>query len=72
VLKRGVALKRIDLQVLCKICEPNQGFLANWMGNLMGAIGNSSLLDISLPGTHDSMSYDLSDRIADNTNDIPP
>lgn len=59
-------------KVLCQRCGPNKGFLANWMGNLLPALRHQSLLDISLPGTHDSMTYDLSTTTADNTNDIPP
>eukprot|EP00978_Attheya_sp_CCMP212_P022983 scaffold69523_cov51-Attheya_sp.AAC.2 len=40
-------------------------FLPNWMGVLWkngtdGRFGKLSLLDLSLPGTHDSMTYDLS------------
>ena len=34
--------------------------LANWMGVAMPAIKDLSLLDLSLPGTHDSLTYDLS------------
>ena len=45
---------------------------ANWMGDLMPAIGNLSLLDLSLPGTHDSMTFDLSTRVSDGANDMPP
>ena len=44
---------------------------ANWMGDLMPAIGNLTLLDLSLPGTHDSMTFDLSTRVSDGANDMP-
>ena len=59
-------------KVLCKICTPDQSFLPNWMGHLMSVLGDRSVLDLSLPGTHDSMSYDLSTVISDNANEIPP
>jgi hypothetical protein len=35
-------------------------FLANWMGELQPILGNRTLLDLTLPGTHDSLTYDLS------------
>jgi hypothetical protein len=31
--------------------------LDHWMGDLMPAIGNATLLDLSLPGTHDSLTF---------------
>eukprot|EP01006_Ploeotia_vitrea_P058068 TRINITY_DN68733_c0_g1_i1.p1 TRINITY_DN68733_c0_g1~~TRINITY_DN68733_c0_g1_i1.p1 ORF type:complete len:479 (+),score=21.77 TRINITY_DN68733_c0_g1_i1:25-1461(+) len=55
--------------ILCAVHADE--FTANWMGHLLPVIGNQTLLDLSLPGTHDSMTYDLSDWIADGTNDIP-
>jgi len=33
---------------------------SNWMGELLPVIGNQTLLDLSLPGTHDTQTYDLS------------
>ncbi|CAE7562651.1 Plcxd1 [Symbiodinium natans] len=39
--------------------------LANWMGQLAPILGDATLLDLSLPGTHDSMTYDLSDTLSD-------
>jgi hypothetical protein len=47
-------------------------FLENWMGSLLPVIGNKTVLDISLPGTHDSMTYDLSYIVSDGANDLPP
>ena len=41
-------------------------FLPNWMGKLSSLIGNDTLLDISVPGTHDTLTSDLSPRFADN------
>ena len=40
-------------------------FLPNWMGHLMPAIENASILDLSLPGTHDTMTYDLDLIVSD-------
>ena len=37
----------------------NDDFMANWMGSLMPAIGNFTVLDISMPGTHDTVREDL-------------
>ena len=42
------------------------GFLPNWMGKLVPIIGGDTLLDISVPGTHDTLTSDLSTRFADN------
>jgi len=58
-------------KVLCEECPPSHEFLATWMQNLMPAIGHQSILNLSLPGTHDSMTYDLSDTVSDNANDLP-
>jgi hypothetical protein len=42
-------------------------FLQNWMGELIdvGNFPQLTLLDISLPGTHDTLTYDLSTRVSD-------
>ncbi|KAJ8600307.1 hypothetical protein CTAYLR_000726 [Chrysophaeum taylorii] len=45
--------------------------LSQWMGELRGVIGSRSLLDLCLPGTHDSMTKNLSLTVADNANSIP-
>jgi hypothetical protein len=37
----------------------SDSYLANWMGAIAPALTNSTLLDMSLPGTHDTMTYDL-------------
>ena len=43
-------------------------FLSNWIGNLVdsGILNHTSLLDLTLPGTHDSLSYDLDLVISDS------
>ena len=32
-------------------------FMSNWMGALMPAIGNATVLDLSMPGTHDTVRF---------------
>eukprot|EP00438_Fugacium_kawagutii_P003052 Skav229455 [mRNA] locus=scaffold397:326805:328169:+ [translate_table: standard] len=51
LLSHGAAMDTLDL--------------SNWMGQLSPILGNATLLDLSLPGTHDSMTYDLSDTLSD-------
>lgn len=46
-------------------------FSSRWMKHLEPFISHQTLLDITLPGTHDSMTWDLSTSIADGANDIP-
>eukprot|EP01001_Neometanema_parovale_P002514 NODE_1309_length_1787_cov_98.704327_g1242_i0.p1 GENE.NODE_1309_length_1787_cov_98.704327_g1242_i0~~NODE_1309_length_1787_cov_98.704327_g1242_i0.p1 ORF type:complete len:475 (-),score=106.78 NODE_1309_length_1787_cov_98.704327_g1242_i0:362-1708(-) len=38
---------------------------SDWMGELMPIIGNQTILDISTPGTHDTLTYDLSETVSD-------
>ena len=49
----------------------NPPALSTWMGDLEPIIGNLTLFDLSLPGTHDTLTYDLSTTVADNANDLP-
>lgn len=46
-------------------------FLATWQGSTLPLFGNDSLLDLVFPGTHDTLTGDLSTRIADNSNNMP-
>lgn len=39
--------------------------LSNWMGQLEPVLGDSTLLDLSVPGSHDTMTYDLSKTISE-------
>uniref|UniRef100_A0A7S1FDN4 Phosphatidylinositol-specific phospholipase C X domain-containing protein n=1 Tax=Noctiluca scintillans TaxID=2966 RepID=A0A7S1FDN4_NOCSC len=39
--------------------------LSNWMGQLEPIMGNQTLLDLSLPGAHDTLSFDLSNTLSD-------
>ena len=44
---------------------PVDDFLSNWMRELTQHIGHATLLDLSLPGTHDSLTYNLSLKVSD-------
>ena len=46
-------------------------FLADWMGNMGPLIANQTLLDLSLPGSHDTMTYDLSTALSDGYEGLP-
>jgi hypothetical protein len=46
-------------------------FLANWMGNMGPVIANQTVLDLSLPGSHDTMTYDLSTAMSDGYEGLP-
>ena len=45
--------------------ETKDKFLENWMGQVFPLNPKLTLLDLSLPGTHDTLSYDLSLRVSD-------
>ncbi|GMH90995.1 hypothetical protein TL16_g11929 [Triparma laevis f. inornata] len=47
-------------------------FLPDWMGSLNAVLGNLTVLDLSLPGTHDSLTYDLSTTVSDGGIDDYP
>lgn len=53
-------------------CVSADVFLANWMGNVSGLLAHLSFLDLSLPGTHDTMTYDLSETVSDGGIDDYP
>ena len=59
-------------EVLESLYDFETSFLPNWMGTLAPLIGNDTLLDISVPGTHDTLTSDLSTRFADNWGDEFP
>ena len=46
-------------------------FLANWMGLSQPVFANLTLLDLALPGSHDTMTYDLSTALSDGYEDMP-
>jgi hypothetical protein len=53
-------------------CTTPTAALSSWMTCLSPLISNLTILDLQLPGTHDTLTFHLSDRIADNANDIAP
>ena len=46
--------------------------LSNWVGAMKPVLYNQTILDISFPGSHDSITYDLSTVFSGHANDIPP
>ena len=46
-------------------------FLQDWFGNLAPVLENRTLLQLSLPGTHDTLTADLSSTVSDDANDMP-
>ena len=46
--------------------------LSNWMGQLSPILGDASILDLSVPGTHDSVTFDLSTDLSDGFEGLPP
>jgi len=50
----------------CPVKRPIESpVLSSWMAHTMPVIEHLTLLDLSLPGTHDTLSYDLSTRVSD-------
>jgi len=60
-----VMLVRIVSGFQRKEFNDGSSFLPNWMGHIMTAIENHTILDLSLPGTHDTMTYDLDTVVSD-------
>lgn len=44
--------------------EGYDGFLSHWMGSMMPVIGHKTLWELCLPGSHDALTYDLSNTPA--------
>ena len=54
------------------IVRDDPTFLASWMNNLWPAgLDNLTILDLSLPGTHDSLTSELSRTFSDRAEDLP-
>ncbi len=51
--------------------SPAAEFSATWMGYSQAAFQNLTLFDISLPGTHDTLTYDLSTTTSQSAVDSP-
>jgi len=47
-------------------------FLSSWMGQLGDILANQTFLDLTLPGTHDTMTYDLSETVSEGGIDDEP
>ena len=47
-------------------------YTANWMGRVSATLVDSTLLDLSLAGSHDTMTYDLSGTVSDGGIDDYP
>eukprot|EP00051_Salpingoeca_urceolata_P020692 m.313741 g.313741 ORF g.313741 m.313741 type:complete len:150 (+) comp19664_c0_seq23:4575-5024(+) len=48
------------------------GFHSTWMAYLNPLLSDKTILDLSLPGTHDTLTFDLSTTVSDGANDLPP
>uniref|UniRef100_A0A7S2SB21 Phosphatidylinositol-specific phospholipase C X domain-containing protein n=1 Tax=Mucochytrium quahogii TaxID=96639 RepID=A0A7S2SB21_9STRA len=49
---------------------PSQ-FTSDWMGYLSPMLHDKVLLDVPLPGTHDTLTYDLDDKMSKSADDVP-
>ncbi|KRX04827.1 PLC-like phosphodiesterase, TIM beta/alpha-barrel domain [Pseudocohnilembus persalinus] len=49
----------------------NNPFYSDWMSIMLPLIGDLNFFDLSVPGSHDSLTYDLSEIFADRANSIP-
>ena len=49
----------------------DSSFLSDWMGHSAPLISNVTLLDLALPGSHDTMTYDLSSALSDGYEGMP-
>ena len=69
--KNYLMLFIVLLTLFSKVTSTKPPRLNSWMGDTENIIGNLTLLDISLPGTHDTLTYDLSSTVANNANSLP-
>lgn len=46
--------------------------LSNWMGQLAPVLGSATVLDLSVPGAHDTMTFDLSTSLSDGYEGLNP
>lgn len=58
----------------CPVAHPSMAldYLSDWMRESMDYIGHLPLLQLSLPGSHDTLTYDLSNRVSDGGIDSEP
>jgi hypothetical protein len=64
--------KLIILFILLEITCCQDTFESRWMEKLYPVIKNQTILDLSLPGSHDTLTGDSSARIAANSNSLDP
>lgn len=71
--KEGTFTKFVGFMGVCLLYSSSvfatDPFLANWMGHLEPILGQQTLLGLTLPGSHDSLTYDLSDIVSDGGDD---
>ncbi len=48
-----------------RLVATQSNFLSDWFMYMLPVLGNQTMLDVALPGTHDSMTFDLSNTVAD-------
>jgi len=67
--KRSVLTASTDIFHFEDTCPvnylPSSPFISNWMTELYPVIKDLTLLDLSLPGTHDTLTYDLSTTVSE-------
>jgi hypothetical protein len=62
----------IILAIALKMSNCQETFESRWMERLYPVIKNQTILDLSIPGSHDTLTSDSSARIADNSNSLDP
>lgn len=66
ILSEDSSFKVYDFDDTCPAeYATNSTFLSNWMKELFPIIKNLTLLDLSLPGTHDTLTHDLSTTVSE-------
>ena len=70
-MRLTLALALLSVLTACTLCQgKDTSFEANWMERLLPVLGNQSLLNLTLPGTHDTLTVDMSTTVSDNSNDM--
>eukprot|EP00929_Paragymnodinium_shiwhaense_P001067 TRINITY_DN101295_c0_g1_i1.p1 TRINITY_DN101295_c0_g1~~TRINITY_DN101295_c0_g1_i1.p1 ORF type:complete len:465 (+),score=47.19 TRINITY_DN101295_c0_g1_i1:111-1505(+) len=65
----------LTIALACAVMRSSIGVeldLSNWMGQLEPVVEDATLLDLSMPGSHDTMTYDLSDAVAEGYEGLGP
>lgn len=61
-----------DTCPVLRIPTKTELYLSNWIGELLPIVGHLTVMDISLPGTHNTFTYDLSLTVSDGGIDGAP